>query len=298
MTKFFKALGATLLAAGLVVAGTATSAQAATSGSISVNTFVGGSTVSSALTITYADTAPSASTIIDINTQSLLVPSSCTVTPTTTLLDCGVSALSINGSAAAAGTTVRKGGSPAMIQVTLPTSTSVASSSVTFAANVLTVSQIPTGTRSIFWQIGSNFLQTDYTVTAPVVSSTVTFSPNGGTGTMTSQTASSATALTSNAFTKSGYTFGGWATSQANADAGIVAFANGATYDFSTSRTLRAIWVANGSGGGSGSSSSNPQTLANTGIDSTNGILFLLGGFSLALIGAEMLMIARRKRSN
>jgi LPXTG-motif cell wall-anchored protein len=41
-----------------------------------------------------------------------------------------------------------------------------------------------------------------------------------------------------------------------------------------------------------------PAELANTGIDSTNGIMFLLGGLSLALIGAEMIMIARRKRSN
>jgi uncharacterized repeat protein (TIGR02543 family)/LPXTG-motif cell wall-anchored protein len=45
-------------------------------------------------------------------------------------------------------------------------------------------------------------------------------------------------------------------------------------------------------------SSTIPAELANTGIDSTNGIMFLLGGLSLALIGAEMLMIARRKRSN
>lgn len=45
-------------------------------------------------------------------------------------------------------------------------------------------------------------------------------------------------------------------------------------------------------------SSTIPAELANTGIDSTNGIMFLLGGLSLALIGAEMIMIARRKRSN
>jgi len=39
-------------------------------------------------------------------------------------------------------------------------------------------------------------------------------------------------------------------------------------------------------------------SLANTGIDSVNGSLFLIGGLSLALVGAEMLMIARRKRNN
>jgi uncharacterized repeat protein (TIGR02543 family) len=41
-----------------------------------------------------------------------------------------------------------------------------------------------------------------------------------------------------------------------------------------------------------------PAELAYTGTNSENMTLFLLGGLSLALIGAEMLMIARRKRSN
>ncbi|MEY4532789.1 MAG: hypothetical protein RI926_558 [Actinomycetota bacterium] len=41
-----------------------------------------------------------------------------------------------------------------------------------------------------------------------------------------------------------------------------------------------------------------PAELAYTGSDSENMSLFLLGGLSLALIGAEMIMIARRKRSN
>lgn len=41
-----------------------------------------------------------------------------------------------------------------------------------------------------------------------------------------------------------------------------------------------------------------PAELANTGVDSTSAILLLAGGLSLALVGAEMFMIARRKRSN
>jgi LPXTG-motif cell wall-anchored protein/uncharacterized repeat protein (TIGR02543 family) len=113
-----------------------------------------------------------------------------------------------------------------------------------------------------------------------VTNSTVTFDANGGTGTTAAQTASTATALTANGFSRSGYTFAGWNTA---ANGSGTAYADGASYAFSSSTTLYAQWTA---------------TLANTGIDSTNGIMFLLGGLSLALIGAEMIMIARRKRSN
>ena len=41
---------------------------------------------------------------------------------------------------------------------------------------------------------------------------TVTFDPNGGTGSMDPQTASVPTALTANTFTRTGYTFSGWNT--------------------------------------------------------------------------------------
>ena len=45
-------------------------------------------------------------------------------------------------------------------------------------------------------------------------------------------------------------------------------------------------------------SSTIPAELANTGINTASGISLLAGGLSLALVGAEMFMIARRKRSN
>ena len=70
---------------------------------------------------------------------------------------------------------------------------------------------------------------------------TVTFNNNGGSGTMTAQSASSATNLTANTFTNAGYTFGGWSTT-AN---GSLAYANSASYPFSSSTTLYAIWTAN-----------------------------------------------------
>ncbi len=70
---------------------------------------------------------------------------------------------------------------------------------------------------------------------------TVTFDPNGGTGTMADQTASSTTALTANAFTRDGYTFAGWATSVG----GALAYANSASYPFTANATLYARWTAN-----------------------------------------------------
>lgn len=88
--------------------------------------------------------------------------------------------------------------------------------------------------------------------------STVTFDPNGGTGSMTAQSASSATALTTNGFTRSGYTFAGWNTQQGG---GGTSYANGASFPFTSAATLYAQWTAvpssgSGSGGSSGGSNS------------------------------------------
>ena len=67
---------------------------------------------------------------------------------------------------------------------------------------------------------------------------TVTFAPNGGTGTMAAQSAPSSTTLTANAFTRLGYVFDGWATSSN----GSTAYANGASYPFAESETLYGRW--------------------------------------------------------
>ena len=67
---------------------------------------------------------------------------------------------------------------------------------------------------------------------------TVTFAPNGGTGTMAAQSAPSSTTLTANAFTRLGYVFAGWATSSN----GSTAYANGASYPFAESETLYGRW--------------------------------------------------------
>ena len=73
---------------------------------------------------------------------------------------------------------------------------------------------------------------------------TVTFNANGGTGSQTSETSSSATALTpvsSGTIARAGYTFTGWNTSAAGTG---TAYANGATYPFTSSVTLYAQWRA------------------------------------------------------
>ena len=69
---------------------------------------------------------------------------------------------------------------------------------------------------------------------------TVTFDANGGTGSMSPQTASAPTALTANAFTRTGYTFSGWNT---QAGGGGTAYADGATYPFAANATLYAQWT-------------------------------------------------------
>ena len=73
----------------------------------------------------------------------------------------------------------------------------------------------------------------------------LTYDANGGTGTMSDTKGVGNITLTHNAYTKSGYTFVGWATSQDNADAGTVAYADKASYPLSTDATIYAVWGEN-----------------------------------------------------
>ena len=68
---------------------------------------------------------------------------------------------------------------------------------------------------------------------------TVTFEANQGTGTMAPQKSGSAEALEPNAFTRVDYAFTGWNT---KADGTGIAYANGATYNFTSDVTLYAQW--------------------------------------------------------
>jgi len=76
----------------------------------------------------------------------------------------------------------------------------------------------------------------------------VTFNANGGNGTMPAQTFVFGTSATLNSVTfgRTGYSFKGWATSQANANAGIIAYPNNGTYTMVTEgAVLYASWEAN-----------------------------------------------------
>lgn len=73
----------------------------------------------------------------------------------------------------------------------------------------------------------------------------VTFKPNFSGPADATQSSTTTTNLVANPFTRTGYTFQGWATSQANADAATVAYANQASYSFSADITLYAIWQIN-----------------------------------------------------
>ena len=71
-------------------------------------------------------------------------------------------------------------------------------------------------------------------------SHTVTFDSNGGSGSMSPQTACAPTALTSNTFTRTCYSFAGWNTL---ANGTGTPYADSATYDFSADVTLYAQWA-------------------------------------------------------
>jgi outer membrane protein OmpA-like peptidoglycan-associated protein len=73
-------------------------------------------------------------------------------------------------------------------------------------------------------------------------SHTVTFSANGGSGTMQAQSSSVQAALNANTFSNSGSSFAGWNTA---ANGSGTAYADQASYPFSASVTLYAQWTTN-----------------------------------------------------
>ena len=88
-----------------------------------------------------------------------------------------------------------------------------------------------------------NALETTDEITI-VVSHTITFNANGGSGTMSTQTIAEGTTdgLNANTFTYSGYSFSGWATSST----GSVVYTDKASYTMGTSDvTLYAKWTQN-----------------------------------------------------
>ena len=94
--------------------------------------------------------------------------------------------------------------------------------------------------------VGSAYTTGDIVITVTGEEAyTLTYNANGGTGSMDPIVSKGSITLTANAYTKSGYTFIGWATSQDNADAGTVAYADRAAYTLNADATLYAVWAAN-----------------------------------------------------
>ena len=273
-----KALGAFIVAAGLVVAGVAAPASAAdmTSGATATATGAIANTGTNAYPITVTATTISPvgtgpSTILNYVIQ---LPTGWTFVTTFGGPNCNYSQISFSGLTASNGCSGYNTGTPKLTFFTLgiPASSTV---QVTFAAGSLNVSASRTFT--ILTENSGTADSGTAVLSSSPSSSSVTFDANGGTGTTATQTASAATALTSNGFTRSGYNFTGWNTA---ANGTGTAYGDGASYAFTSSTTLYAQWSA---------------TLANTGIKSATGISLLAGGLSLALVGAEMFIIARRK---
>ena len=133
--------------------------------------------------------------------------------------------------------------------------------------------------------------------TSGTSSYTISFSANGGSGTMSSITVADgdSVGLPANTLTRSGYTFNGWNT---KADGSGTAYGDQATLTPTGSMVLYATWRANSVPSSSSSkmtSSSSNGTLSKTG-DSTSAVpAVLVGSLSvLALAGAYTL----RKRQN
>jgi hypothetical protein len=110
---------------------------------------------------------------------------------------------------------------------------------------------------------------------------TITFDPNGGSGSMPAQQATGPTAIAANTFTHSGYDFIGW-----NSDAAGkgVAYDEGDVYDFSADTTLFAQW---GRGG----------KLAATGFSASENLSFLGISLLAGFVGLTMVRIASRRRA-
>lgn len=232
------------------------------SASITPDTFATSSTTP-ALTISVPSTGSAISSWMEIyvsfsNTSNVawtIALSTCTMGAPQPLSACGIQSISVGGTPVSDAVVKKQGN---MVSISRPLNAQNQQQFFTNATSNEVIISVGSGVFNTPGTAGTNYqASVMYNGTsapsiapAPVTLSsslvTVTFDANGGSGSMSSQSATIATALTSNSFSNDGYTFGGWATSQSNATAGTVAYTNGASYPFTSSATLYAIWTANG----------------------------------------------------
>jgi uncharacterized repeat protein (TIGR02543 family) len=195
-------------------------------------------------------------------------------------------------------------GSPSFNQISVENAGGGGSATAYGAFNI----QVPAGLASGL-QAGQNYtvwiaITNDSTVietaslsfSVPAAATTygANFLANGGSGANPTPQSSNTgtTVMPTTTLTKAGFTFAGWRSG--NATVGTV-YQPGSSAPLTSNTNFYAQWADSSS---SSSSSSSSNGLANTGINSATGISLLVGGASLAVVGAELILIARRKRSN
>lgn len=207
-----------------------------------------------------------------------------------TMSTCGISAITLNGVSINTNqvkiAAINPSSAPQVMNMYIAFPTTVAlpagsNWSISFNQGAFVAGPIQTEVTLTAQFNGENAIQTYLQPNIMTSYTTVSFDSNGGSGSMARQPGASSTALTANAFTKSGKVFGGWATSLSDANAGTVAYANGANYPFTSAGTLYAIWNDAPAGG-----SASDAALANTGNKSQLpialiGLMFLFAGISV-----------------
>jgi LPXTG-motif cell wall-anchored protein len=269
MKKFsLKALGATLLALGLVIAGVAAPAQAAATLTLSINSIATSTAIPAGMSAVISDAKFQNPNNNSQKLDKIVIgptSGSGTWTPLQTCTGfanqvtpalCGIDSIKFNNVDVTSGWSAyyispsiylikNNAGSGytdgQSIEITFLSGAFTSPSSAVFASMKFETMYLGGATL--------DNLQSSLTVGSPT--STVTFNANGGTGTMANQVSGVSAALNTNTFTRAGYTFAGW-NIMANGIGN--AYADGATYNFLTSRTLYAQWTAGGGGGGSATS--------------------------------------------
>ena len=300
MTKLFKALGATLLAAGLVVAGVTAPAYAVagiTMVSNPVPTFDANSdapafeiNIDNGGTAFQSDGSPDAVQItIEVrgtgSASGMWSPKSTCATSFTAYATANCGIVSISGSGI--GSVVVKKDMTNLVIKGLSTATAI---NIQFGLGAFRTAA-DGGTFNLKATTGPGGNPTNYILPITVNSppppqqATVTFNANGGAGSMSNQSSSFATTLTPIGFTKVGTTFSGWATT-CN---GSVVYTNRGLYFFSTSVTLYAKWAdgSNACGGGGGGGGGNTSATANLSLNATTGQLIAGSSVGVSASGLQ-----------
>ena len=128
-------------------------------------------------------------------------------------------------------------------------------------------------------------------ISIPYTKADVTFDANGGTGTQSAQHSAVAAALAPNLLTRSAYNFAGWNTA---ADGSGTAYADAATFPFSTDTTLYAQWTADPAASATTTATAD-STLATTGAPNRAPVALAGGFLVLAGLASALGAVARRR---